>query len=108
MNLANFGQSVRFQALQSQPQCFVVFSPVEHFNCLWSLSMQQHHGTLSNSNSFLLSSSKLASVNSLFACELLEIRLSTVIVHCVETSVIVNQNVLRDFSTQELKKWRNK
>lgn len=46
----------------------------------------------------------MASVDSLFACELLEIRLSTVIVHCVETSVIVNQNVLRDFSTQELKK----
>lgn len=49
----------------------------------------------------------MASVNSLFACELLEIRLSTVIVHCVETSVIVNQNVLRDFSTQELKKKNN-
>lgn len=45
----------------------------------------------------------MASVDSLFACELLEIRLSTVIVHCVETSVIVKQNVLRDFSTQELK-----
>lgn len=44
----------------------------------------------------------MASVDSLFACELLEIRLSTVIAHCVETSVIVNQNVLRDFSTQEL------
>lgn len=55
------------------------------------------------SNSSLLSSSKMASVDSLFACELLEIRLSTVIVHCVETSVIVKQNVLRDFSTQELK-----
>lgn len=41
---------------------------------------------------------------------IIEIRLSTVIVHCVETSVIVNQNVLRDFSTQEKKKkkWRNK
>lgn len=49
----------------------------------------------------------MASVDSLFACELLEIRLSTVIAHCVETSVIVNQNVLRDFSTQELKKkWK--
>lgn len=32
---------------------------------------------------------------------IIEIRLSTVIVHCVEPSVIVNQNVLRDFSTQE-------
>lgn len=37
---------------------------------------------------------------------IIEIRLSTVIVHCVEPSVIVNQNVLRDFSTQE--KRRNK
>lgn len=35
---------------------------------------------------------------------IIEIRLSTVIVHCVEPSVIVNQNVLRDFSTQEKKK----
>lgn len=35
---------------------------------------------------------------------IIEIRLSTVIVHCVETSVIVNQNVLRDFTTQEIKK----
>lgn len=34
---------------------------------------------------------------------IIEIRLSTVIVHCVEPSVIVNQNVLRDFSTQEKK-----
>lgn len=32
---------------------------------------------------------------------IIEIRFSTVIVHCVEPSVIVNQNVLRDFSTQE-------
>lgn len=54
-------------------------------------------------NSFSCFLSKKASVDSLFACELLEIRLSTVIVHCVETSVIVNQNVLRDFSTQEIK-----
>lgn len=35
---------------------------------------------------------------------IIEIRLSTVKVHCVEPSVIVNQNVLRDFSTQEKKK----
>lgn len=34
---------------------------------------------------------------------IIEIRLSTVKVHCVEPSVIVNQNVLRDFSTQEKK-----
>lgn len=32
---------------------------------------------------------------------IIEIRLSTVIVDCVEPSVIVSQNVLRDFSTQE-------
>lgn len=32
---------------------------------------------------------------------IIEITLSTVIVHCVEPSVIVNQNVLRDFSKQE-------
>lgn len=38
---------------------------------------------------------------------IIEIRLSTVKVHCVEPSVIVNQNVLRDFSTQENKR-RNK
>lgn len=57
--------------------------------------------TQSNCSCFL--PLKMASVISLVACELLEIRLSTVIVHCVETSVIVNQNVLRDFSTQELK-----
>lgn len=42
---------------------------------------------------------------------IIEIRLSTVIVHCVEPSVIVNQNVLRDFTntgTKKRKKRRNK
>lgn len=37
---------------------------------------------------------------------IIEIRLSTVIVHGVEPSVIVNQNVLRDFTTQEKRRNR--
>lgn len=88
MNLANFGQSVRFQALQTQPQRYVYFFFIFFFVSPALLSVVTAPATAlryfyQDSNSFLLSN--MASVDSLFACELLEIRLSTVIVHCVET-----------------------
>lgn len=54
MNLANSGRSVRFQALQNQPQHYYVSSS-EHFNSLWPPPALQHDGTLSkNSQLFFL------------------------------------------------------
>lgn len=50
----------------------------------------------------------MASVDSLFACELLGIRLSTVIVHCVEPSVIVKTECSQGFLYTGIEKRRNK
>lgn len=59
--------------------------------------MHQYVGPLSSRQPPSYGIFKLGQCHFPLCMWIIEIRLSTVIVHCVEPSVIVNQNVLRDF-----------